>query len=167
MTVENIILEHNKKNSPTAIKAGVTLSWRQFRKIFSPAFPRLIGITPVKTVNAIHYVNAYMKINRVLAENGMAIKSTKYLTEFHILGKGDVVYRTRKARGDKDAVTAKINACNEKIEVLKKYAEKLKAGVDRSNCVFKPLPPEVSKKYAIVNSLPISASGYGRRCTCH
>ena len=167
MTIEQIILKHNKKDGPTAIKAGTTLSWKQFRKIFSPVFPRLVGITPTKTVNAIHYVNAYMKINRVLAENGMVIKSTKYLTEFHVLGKGDVVYHTRKAKGDKDAVTAKIVACNKKIEVLKRYTAKLEAGIARSKCVFKPLPPEVSKKYAIVNSLPISASGYGRRCTCH
>ena len=164
--IETIILSHNKSKAAKKFRAGVTFTWKEFRNLFSEVYPQLKGITPTKTANALHYVNAYVGLNSLLAEKGMVIKSRKHCQEFHILGKGDIIWDSSteqfvKAKSNIQAVDAKVSACYAKAANVIKYALRLKDGLTKHNAKFttKLTANEIKRATGVITR--VTAKSYG------
>lgn len=75
--------------------------------MFNEVFPELTSIRLGSSVDAIKVVNAYSKINKVLAFRGLQLKSKNYYSNFYVTSveqsKAKVKQHRHKAKGNKKA----------------------------------------------------------------
>ena len=96
----------------------------------------------------------------------MVIKSRKHCQEFHVLGKGDIIWDSSteqfvKAKSNIQAVDAKVSACYTKAANVIKYALRLKDGLTKHNAKFttKLTANEIKRATGIITR--VTAKSYG------
>ena len=99
--IDQHIIKHANKYS-----AGSSMSFKAFRRLANFVQPGLNKLDPKDTQSAVQYVNAQAKINRVLVNKGLKLKSKNYYNTWYI--EGDVKAETKRMQAKLNRISSSI-----------------------------------------------------------
>ena len=77
--IKNHIIKHHNKYTQ-----GYTMSYKQFRRIANFVCPGLRHADPAIMSDALKYVAAQGKLNKILFKKGLKLTSSNYYTRWHV-----------------------------------------------------------------------------------
>ena len=111
-------IDHHQRKYPARYSTGATMSYKQFRRMTNFIEPGLNKLDPSNIKDAVKFVSVQTKINRVLSQKGLKLKSRNYYNEWYIAE-------------DSGAEVNRMQAAAIRID---NAAERLRVGIARNKC---------------------------------